>query len=67
LVVVLEAFPYRYPRRFVGKWVKIVTGSGETLTATIDDVRNHVTTISFFFKGLTKRHVPLGSLISLVD
>jgi len=67
VAVVLDAFPYRYPRRFVGKEVKIVTGTKQEIRATIDDARDHTTTIGFFFKGLSKRDVPVGSLVFLED
>ena len=67
VVAVLEGFASRGPGRFIGKAVRIVTGSGTPIRATIDDARDHGTTISFFFKGLSKRDVPIGSIVSLED
>lgn len=67
MVAVLEGFASRSPGRFIGQAVRIVTGSGTPIRATIDDARDHGTTISFFFKGLSKRDVPIGSIVSLED
>jgi hypothetical protein len=67
VVVVLDGFPYRNPRRFVGKSVKIVAGSNNGIRATINDARDHATTISFFFESLTERDVPIGALVFLED
>lgn len=67
VVAVLDDFAYRTPRKFVGKVARIVAGSGGPIRATIDDVRNHGTTISLFFAGLTKRDVPIGSMVFLED
>jgi hypothetical protein len=51
----------------VGKSVKIVAGSNNGIRATINDARDHATTISFFFEGLTERDVPIGALVFLED
>jgi hypothetical protein len=67
VVAVLDGFAYRGPGRFVGRAVRIDTGAGDPIRATIDDARDHGTTISFFFKGLSKRDVPIGSIVSLED
>ena len=67
VVAVLDSFPDRYPRRFVGKVVRIVAGSNQEIQATIADARTHNTTISFFFKGLSRRDVPIGALVFLED
>ncbi|MEO6811057.1 MAG: hypothetical protein ABI353_18255 [Isosphaeraceae bacterium] len=67
VVVVLDAFPYRYPRRFVGKVVKIISGPGEGVRATIDEAKSHHATISFFFKGLSKQDISVGSTVFLED
>jgi hypothetical protein len=67
VVAVLDGFAYRGPGRFIGKTVRIVTAGGPPILATIDDARDHGTTISFFFKGLSTRDVPIGSIVSLED
>jgi hypothetical protein len=67
VVAVLDGFAYRGPGRFIGKAVRIDAGAGDSIRATIDDARDHGTTISFFFKGLSKRDVPIGSIVSLED
>ena len=67
VVVVLDGFAYRSPRRLIGRAVRIVTGTGDPVRATIDEVRDHGTTISFFFKGLSTRDVPIDAMVSLED
>jgi hypothetical protein len=67
VVAVLDGFRYRGPRRLIGKPARIVTAGGTPIRATIDDARDHGTTISFFFKGLSKRDVPIGSIVFLED
>lgn len=67
VVAVLDGFAYPDPRRFIGKAIRIDAGAGELIRAPITDARDHGATISFFFKGLSTRDVPVGSILSLED
>jgi len=49
VAVILEGFAYRTPRKFIGKVARIISVDGDTVRATIDDVRNHGVTIGLFF------------------
>src|SRR5207249_12143053 len=53
VVAVRDGLRYRGPRRLIGKTARIVTTGGTPIRATIDDARDHGTTIRFFFKGLS--------------
>jgi len=61
VAAVLDAFPAVAPRDYVGRTVHIRTPAGSELTAKVGDVRDHRTTISLFFEGLTRSDVPIGS------
>ena len=50
VVAVLDSFPSDDPQSFVGRIVRIRTPEGRELVARADAVRNHITTISFFFR-----------------
>jgi hypothetical protein len=67
VVAVLDGFAYRGPGRLIGRAARIDAGAGGPIRATIADARDHGATISFFFKGLTTRDVPIGSIVSLED
>ena len=67
LVVVIEGFPYRGPRRLRGYSVRIVSESGQEFYDTIDEAKDHVATISLFFNNLTKASVSKGAKLYLAD
>jgi hypothetical protein len=64
VVVVLDSFPSADPQAFVGRGVRLLTPSGGELAVQVDAVRDHGTTISFFFPGLTKGDIPVGSRVA---
>lgn len=53
------------PRCLKGKVVQIHADGKLPIGATIDIVKNHNTVLSFFFGGLSKLDVPVGSSILL--
>jgi hypothetical protein len=67
VVAVLESFPSADPQAFVGRTVQLQSPAGRVLAAQIEAVRDHGTTISFFFRGLTAADIPLGSRVEFND
>ena len=67
VVAVLDSFPSADPQAFVGRRVRLLTSAGHELAAQVDAVRDHGTTISFFFSGLTKADIPIGSRLEFND
>jgi hypothetical protein len=65
IVVVLDSFPSADPQAFVGRDVRLLIPGGGELAARVDAVRDHGTTISFYFPGLTKADIPAGSRLEL--
>jgi hypothetical protein len=67
VVTVLDSFPSADPQVFVGRAVDLRSPAGGVQTAQIDAVRDHGTTISFFFRGLTAADIPVGSRLEFND
>ena len=67
VVAVLDSFPSADPQAFVGRGVRPRTPAGRELAAQVDAVRDHGNTISFFFPGLTKADIPVGSRLEFND
>lgn len=67
LVAILLSFPSADPQSFVGREVRLLTPEGGDSSRRIAAVRDHGTTISVFFPGLTRAEVPLGSRIVVDD
>ena len=67
LAVVLDACPAADPTSFVGRVASIRPPGGVPRGERIADVRDHEVTISFFFEGLKREDVPIGSTITVVD
>ncbi len=67
LVVILESFPSADPQAFVGREVRLLTPEGGDSSRRIAAIRDHGTTISVFFPGLTRAEVPVGSRIVVDD
>jgi len=67
VVAVLDAFPSADPQSFIGRGVRISTPAGRERTARVEGVRDHGTTISVFFGGLTRADLPVGSRIEFDD
>jgi hypothetical protein len=67
VVAVLDAFPAAEPEAFVGRAVRLRTPDGRSLPARVEAVRDHGATISFFFRGLTRADIPVGSRVELDD
>jgi hypothetical protein len=63
IVAILDTFRPADPQTFVGRRVRLRTLAGRELPAQVDAVRDHGTTISFFFRGLTTADLPIGSRI----
>jgi hypothetical protein len=63
VVAVLDAFPAAEPEAFVGQSVRLRTPAGRSFPAQVDAVRDHGTTISFFFRGPTRADIPVGSRV----
>lgn len=64
VVVILDSFRHARPKDLVGKVATIRTPDGSRLV-TIEAVRDHVETISLFFRGLSVGNVPNGARIEL--
>ncbi len=67
VVAVLDSFAATELERFVGRAVRLLTPTGGSTPARVDGVRDHGTTISFFFRGLTRRDIPEGSWVEFDD
>ena len=67
VVAVLDSFPSAAAQTFVGRDVRLLTPAGRELAVRVDAVREHGTTISFFFRGLTKADIPVGSRLEFND
>jgi hypothetical protein len=67
VVVVLDSFPSAHPQGFAGRIAQIRTPSGHAFSAPIEAVRDHLKTISFFFRGLTSAEIPIGSCLDFED
>ena len=67
VVAVLDAFPAAEPAAFVGQTVRLRTPAGHSLPARVEAVRDHGATISFFFRGLTREDIPVGSRVEFDD
>ncbi len=65
-VVILDSFCPVEPGSFVGEMARIVVGESSSEPLTIRAVRDHGATISFFFEGLSKADVPIGSWVEFV-
>ena len=63
VVAILDGFRPADPGAFVGQVVRLRTPSGATCSAPVEAVRDHGTTISFFFRGLNGADVPVGSRV----
>ncbi len=64
LVTVLESSPHLEPPDLIGRGVRLETPNGRPIHATIAEVKQHGPTSSFFFEGLSKADVPIGTRIS---
>ncbi|MEJ7636469.1 MAG: hypothetical protein WKF75_00390 [Singulisphaera sp.] len=67
VVAILESFLPTEPQALVGRQVRIRTASGRVFSERVRGVREHGTTISLFFEGLTKVDIPIGSHIEFDD
>lgn len=67
LGVILESCPMDDPSSLTGRSACIRVRGHEPRVERIADVRDHLTTISFFFEGLTAADVPIGSTITVID
>lgn len=65
IVTVLDDFQMARPEILIGRRVMICRPDGSELVATIEAVRDHLRTMSLFFRGLTTAEIPLGSSIDL--
>lgn len=63
VVAVLDAFPAEDARAFLGRSVRLRAPSGRAVAAKVEGIRDHGTTISLFFRGLTPADLPAGSRI----
>ncbi len=64
VVLVLDAFVVEDVSSLIGQYVQVRTASRRRRLR-IDDARDHGTTISLFFGGLTSADVPVGSLVEV--
>lgn len=64
VVAVLDSFAPPDPTAFVGLQVRIRTADGRERCARVEAVRDHGTTISFFFRGLNRADVPIGARLA---
>ncbi|HMB07793.1 MAG TPA: hypothetical protein VKP69_29195, partial [Isosphaeraceae bacterium] len=67
VVAVLDSFPAAEPDAFVGRAVRLRTPAGRSIPARVGAVRDHGTTISFFFRDLTRMDIPAGSWVEFDD
>ena len=67
LVVILDSYPSADPQAFIGRGVHLRTPAGHVLAVRVEAVRNHLATISFFFRDLSKADVPAGSRVEFED
>ncbi len=65
VVLVLDSFVVEAPRSLIGKHLRVRPPTGSDRCVTVDDVKDHGTTISLFIKNLTSRDVPIGSILDL--
>jgi hypothetical protein len=65
VVAVLDSSPAPDAQAFVGKSVRVRPTTGAAFDAPVDGARDHLKTVSFFFKGLTKEDIPIGSCIEV--
>lgn len=65
LGVILDSCPMDDPATLVGRSACIRVRGHEPRLVRIADVRDHLTTISLFFQGLTAADVPIGSTVSV--
>lgn len=66
LVVVLDELVTTEISELIGMRVTITTPTGASITRRIDDAREHRIVNSFFFAGLKKTDVPVGSVVKLL-
>jgi hypothetical protein len=67
IVAVLDGFHVAETDSFVGRTIQLCTPTGSSTSVLIEAVRDHGTTISFFFRGLTRTDIPKGSWLEIRD
>ena|SRR6266446_2896747 len=65
LVVVLDTLATSEVEKLSGRLVTIRIPSGKVLQLPIDEAKEHGPVNSLFFKGLTRKDIPINSEISL--
>jgi len=63
VVVVLDSIRPSVPAGRVGRVIRLRTPSGTETLATVEAVRDHGTTVSLFFRGLSRAEIPAGSRV----
>jgi len=65
VVVILDHLRPDDPDEYIGKRIHITNPSGRSFDATVEAVRDHRASISFFLRGLSKTDVPIGSRVEI--